>query len=288
MSLTRSTFSKPSGGTIGRWAVLLLAAIYFFGPLLAAISFTVKSATGGITFAAYANIFAAPGNNQPSILDALGFSLGITLAMIALVLGLMVPTQILLHLYVPKAKPLVEVICLLPLVFPPVVLVVGVSLIYTASGKDSNGALNHALIWIRDPGHPLLLVALYAVMALPFVYRALDAGIEGANLRTLTEASRNLGASWWTTITRVLLPTLRTSMVNAGFLCFALAMGEYTVAGILGYTKPFPVWLVQLHVSGPEQGQEQAAISVFSLLLVEVALLVVSAVTSRRTKKGRP
>src|SRR5581483_10079162 len=54
MSMTRSTFSKPSGGTIGRWAVLLLAAIYFFGPLLAAISFTVKSATGGITFAAYA------------------------------------------------------------------------------------------------------------------------------------------------------------------------------------------------------------------------------------------
>lgn len=290
MSVSRVTVSRPSGGTIGRWAVLLVAAVYFFGPLLAAISFTVTSATGGITFAAYANIFASPGNNQPSILDALVFSLGITLAMIVLVLGLMVPTQILLHLYAPKFKPLVEVICLLPLVFPPVVLVVGVELIYKSTAPaDPNhlDALQHALVWVRDAQHPLLLVALYAVMALPFVYRSLDAGIEGANLRTLTEASRNLGASWWTTITRVLLPTLRTSMINAGFLCSALAMGEYTVAGILGYTKPFPVWLAQLHVSGPQQGQEQAAISVFSLLLVEVALLVVSVLTSRQTKKGQ-
>ena len=209
--------------------------------------------------------------------------------MIALVLGLMVPTQILLHLYLPKLKPLVEVICLLPLVFPPVVLVVGVELIYKASGSSDpagSGTVARLLTWIQDSQHPVLLVALYAVMALPFVYRSLDAGIEGANLRTLTEASRNLGATWWTTITRVLLPTLRTSMVNAGFLCFALAMGEYTVAGILGYTKPFPVWLSQLHVSGPYQGQEQAAISVFSLLLVEVALLVVSILTSRRAKEG--
>ncbi len=36
----------------------------------------------------------------------------------------------------------------------------------------------------------------YVVLALPFVYRALDAGVHGADLRTLSEAARNLGASW--------------------------------------------------------------------------------------------
>lgn len=273
-------------GQWGRWAILAIAAVYFIGPLLAAISFTVKDGHGGFSFDAYTSIFSAPPAGQISFMQSLVFSLGITIGTIVLALGLMVPTQILLHLHLPKAKPIVEVISLLPLVFPPVVLVVGVSDIYTAaapSGGSSGGLLFSVLKWVRDDSHPLLLVVLYAVMTLPFVYRAINTGIESINLSTLVEASRNLGASWRTTIVTVLVPALRTSMINAAFLCFALAMGEYTVAGILSYTKPFPVWLAQLPTNS---GQEKAAVSVFSLILVEVALLVVSSLSARHSKKG--
>jgi len=78
---------------------------------------------------------------------------------------------------------------------------------------------------------------------------------------------------------RVLMPCLRTALVNAAFLCFALVMGEFTIAAILLYTRPFPVWLAQLPTTS---GQVQAAISVFSLLLVEVILLVLGALNVRR------
>ena len=59
------------------------------------------------------------------------------------------------------------------------------------------------------------------------------------------------------------MPSLRTSIVNASFLCFALVMGEYTISSILLYGKTFPVWLVQLPSAS---GQVQAARPLLSLL----------------------
>jgi len=275
--------NRGRGGTTLRWVVLALAAIYFIGPLLAAISFTVKKPGGGITFSAYREIFDQPGDI--SFGHALTYSLLIAVVTIVLTLTLMVPTQLLLHLRLPRWRGLVEVVCLLPLVFPPVVLVVGVSGVYRAAqpGADGHGSVVfHALRFIRQDSHPLLLPLLYAVMTLPFVYRAIDAGLRSIDVATLVEASRSLGASWPTTILSVLLPSLRTALTNAAFLCFALVMGEYTVASILLYTKPFPVWLAQLPTTS---GQVRAAISVFSLLLVQALLLVVSGLGMRGAQR---
>jgi putative spermidine/putrescine transport system permease protein len=121
-------------------------------------------------------------------------------------------------------------------------------------------------------------------LALPFVYRSIDAGIRSIDARTLVEAARNLGAGWGTVLFRVLVPCLRTSIVNASFLCFALVMGEYTISSILLYTKPFPVWLADLPT---QSGQVQAAVSVFSLLFVELILLLVGTLNWRRRIERR-
>lgn len=279
--MSARTVRRPSLGTLARWSILLLAAFYFIGPLVAAFSFTINKPGGGVSLSPYRQIFTTQAQGQISFTGSLTYSLLLAAATSTLTLLLMVPTQIVLRLYAPRLQPIVETICLLPLVFPPVVLVVGVSDIYRAAG--ASGPLSGPLAWVRDQQHPLLLVLLYSVMSLPFVYRAIRAGIEAVPLMTLVEASRNLGASWTRTIVSVVLPTLRTSLINAGFLCFALAMGEYTIAGILLYTKPFPVWLTQLPATS---GQEQAAISVLSLLLVEIALLLVSGL-GIKSKKGQ-
>ncbi len=282
----RAGFRRPTTGTALRWIVLAGAAVYFVGPMIAAIAFTVRKPGGGVTLKAYQEIFEQPDSSHVSFVHALTFSLLLSIATIVVTMALMVPTQILLHLRLQKMRPLVETICLLPLVFPPVVLVVGVSDIYRAAqpaGESGGGAAFQVLKWMRDSSHPLLLVVLYVVMALPFVYRALNAGLASIEVSTLVEASRNLGASWWTTIVVIIIPSLRSSMVNAGFLCFALTMGEFTVASILLYDEPFPVWLAQLPTTS---GQVQAAVSVFSLLLVEVTLLVVSGIGLTREPRN--
>jgi putative spermidine/putrescine transport system permease protein len=283
---------RPKSGSVARWVILTIAAIYFIGPLVAAISFTVQDPHGGITFSAYREIFKKPPTGQIAFTSALVYSLEIAVVTIVITMALMLPTQLLLHLRFPRWRGLVEIISLLPLVFPPVVYVVGVSDVYkwaqppasTPKGA-SGGAIFEILKYIRANSHPLLLALLYVILAMPFVYRALDAGIRSIDAKTLVEASRNLGAGWLTVLFRVLVPCLRTAIINAGFLCFALVMGEYTISSILLYNKPFPVWLAQLPTTS---GQVQAAVSVFSLLLVEVLLLLIGALNWRRAveKKG--
>jgi putative spermidine/putrescine transport system permease protein len=277
-------------GRLGRGVVWLLAILYFFGPFAAAILFTFHvPGTSGWNASAYSEIFHTGGNGQLGIGSALVFSLLLSLATIVLTLLVMVPTQLLLHLRLSRLRPVVEVICLLPLVFPPIVLAAGVQDLYGWAGPKGSATHGNAifgfLVWIRDQGHPLLLCVLYMVMTLPFVYRTIDAGISAMDVRTLTEASRSLGASWVTTVRSVVVPGLRTSLVNAGFLVFALCMGEFTVAITLGYLKPFPVWLATLPTNS---GQTQAAISTLALVVVEVLMLILvfgMAVAGRR--KGR-
>jgi putative spermidine/putrescine transport system permease protein len=277
---------RTKRGSIGRWVILAVAAIYFIGPLLAAISFTVQDSHGGINFDAYSQIFTID-NGQTGLGGALGYSLLIAVVAIVVTLGLMLPTQLLLHLRLPRWRPLVEIITLLPLVFPPVVLVVGISDVYARAqptGSSAGGFVFHLLRYIRDTDHPLLLALVYVILALPFVYRSIDAGIRSVDVQTLVEAARNLGAGWGTVLLRVLLPCLRTAVVNAAFLCFALVMGEYTIASILLYTKPFPVWLAQLPT---KDDQVQVAVSVFSLLVVELILLLVGALNYRSSRQRR-
>jgi putative spermidine/putrescine transport system permease protein len=283
---------RPKSGSIVRWVVLLVCGIYFIGPLIAAISFTLQDRHGGISFSAYGQIFAKPPTGQIGFTTALVYSLEIAVVTIVITMALMLPTQLLLHLRLPKWRGAVEVISLFPLVFPPVVLVVGVSDVYkwaqppsSAKAGQGGSAIFEILKYIRANSHPLLLALLYVILALPFVYRALDAGIRSIDAKTLVEAARNLGAGWFTVLFRVLVPCLRTAIINAGFLCFALVMGEYTISSILLYNKPFPVWLAQLPTNS---GQVQAAVSVFSLLLVEVLLLLIGALNWRRAveKKG--
>jgi putative spermidine/putrescine transport system permease protein len=283
--------TRRRSGRVARRVILAVCGIYFIGPLIAAIGFTLQDPGGGLTVKAYREIFAKPATGQIAFTAALIYSLEIAAVTILITLALMLPTQLLLHLRLPRWRALVEIITLLPLVFPPVVLVVGVSDVYawaqpsrsSVAGQGASPAFS-VLKFIRADNHPLLLALLYVMLAMPFVFRTLDAGIRSIDAATLVEAARSLGASWGSVLIRVLVPSLRTAILNAGFLCFALVMGEYTISSILLYTKPFPVWLAQLPTNS---GQVQAAVSVFSLLLVEILLLLIGALNWRRSAEEK-
>jgi putative spermidine/putrescine transport system permease protein len=270
---------RRKGGTT-RIVVLVISAIYFLGPLVAAFAFTIRNnGKSGVSFSAYQEIFAKQPGSQIGISTALRVSLELAVLTIVLTLALMLPTMLLLHLRFPKVKPIVEIISLLPLVFPPVVFVVGISDTLIWTNDNFHGAAASVMRTLLGQDPPYILALLYVTLAMPFVYRALDAGIRSIDVFTLVEASRNLGAGWVTTLWRVLMPCLRTSIVNASFLCFALVMGEYTISSILLYGKPFPVWLVELPSAS---GQVQAATSLLSLLIVELLLLLIGALNWRR------
>jgi ABC-type spermidine/putrescine transport system permease subunit II len=261
-----------------RFAVLAVLGLYFVIPIVASVWFTVwDRGRGGVTFQHYAEI---PGTE--GFAAAFTRSLALAGLTVVIVLLLMIPTVVLVELRLPRLRTTVELLTLMPLVLPPIALVVGVrSVLSWAPDYFLNTPLAEAFFALQEPSLPWILVFVYVVLALPFVYRALDAGVRGADLRTLTEAARNLGASWPRVLVSVVLPVLRTSVLNASFLTLALVLGEYTIAAILGF-ETFPTWIVRVSGSLP---QLSVAVSVLSLLITWVMLLLISALDRRRGLK---
>jgi putative spermidine/putrescine transport system permease protein len=266
------------GGAGWRWLVLGVLGLYFVVPIAASVWFTVRDrGRGGLTGRYYTGIPSAEG-----FADAFTRSLLLAVLTVVIALALMVPTIVLVDLRLPRLRTTVELLTLLPLVLPPIALVVGVrSVLEWAPDYFLNTPLGDAMFALQEPSLPWILVLVYVVLALPFVYRALDAGVRGSDLRTLTEAARNLGASWPRVLASVVLPVLRTSVLNAAFLTFALVMGEYTIAVILGFVT-FPTWIVQI---GSAQPQLSVSVSVLSLAVTWALLLLISALDRRRTGK---
>ena len=184
-------------------------------------------------------------------------------------MALMLPTTVYVHLRLPRLRRVLESITILPIVIPPIVLIVGVLQVAPTSLK--------ATMW--------LLGFEYVILAMPFAYRAIDAGLRAIDLKTLTEASSNLGAGWLTTLWRVILPNLRTSLLNSTVLIVALCLGEFTMAS-LDLVTTFPVWIVQF-----DQLNAQISVSASILALVVTWLLLMLIVTigsrqARRTGGG--
>ncbi|MFI0827504.1 ABC transporter permease [Streptomyces roseolus] len=269
--------------------VLGLAGLYFLVPLAASVVFTVDVPGQGLTLDAYTKITGTEG-----FLTSLLLSLGLAAATIAVVLLLVVPAMVALRLGAPRLRPLVEAVCSLPLVVPPIAFVAGIGTVLKWGPEHlSRTPLFQTFTALQNPDFPLVLVLAYVVMALPFTYRALDAGLRAVDVRTLVEAARSCGAGPARALVTAVLPNLRGALMNAAFLTLALVLGEYTVAQLLGF-RPFAVWIV--NISG-SQAQMSVAVSVLSLLVTWVLLLALAGAAGRtpgtrrtrtRTAKGTP
>jgi putative spermidine/putrescine transport system permease protein len=120
------------------------------------------------------------------------------------------------------------------------------------------------------------------ILAMPFAYRSLDAGLRALELRTLVDAASSLGAGWPTTLWRVILPNLRTALLSATVLTVALVLGEFTMASLDLY-QTFPVWIVAFdQTSGPVS----TAASLLALFVTWIFLLLIVMVGSRRARRN--
>ncbi|GAA4558202.1 ABC transporter permease [Planotetraspora kaengkrachanensis] len=273
--------SGPVGGAgrprrirVWRGAILAIAAIYFLVPLIASFTFTVKAPEQDFSLDAYGQIFSAEGFGRSLLL-----SVGLGVATIAVVLLLTLPAMLAVRLSIPKLKPVLEILCTLPLVVPPITFVAGITTVLRL-GPDylASTPFYQTIFAIQDENFPIVLVLAYVILALPFVYRSLDAGLGAIDVRTLVEAARNLGASWPHLIFRVIVPNLRSSLASASFLTLALVLGEFTIASLLNF-QTFPVWIYTISGS---QAQVSVAVSVFSLLITWLLLLVLSSAGARQ------
>jgi len=203
-----------------RTIVFVLAALFFVVPLLTMLRFSLEGTDLGTwSIEAWRQIFTYPG-----LLDAITISLELAVITCTVTIALLVPTLIWVRLKVQWLSRTVEFLCLLPLTIPAIVLVVGLGPIYKQIRIHINlSALQ--LFWV------------YVILALPYAYRALAAGLDAMDVRTLSEAARSLGAGWFTVMWRVIAPNMWQAILNAMLLTVALVLGEFTIASLLLYTN---------------------------------------------------
>jgi putative spermidine/putrescine transport system permease protein len=246
---------------ITRWLLMVPFAVFFLVPLLAMLDFsTRRTGGGGRTWQAWRNLVE---NDQ--LYHAIVISLLLAASTVVVMLALLVPTMIWVRLRTPWARRLIEFLCLLPLTIPALVIVVGLKGVY-------------AWVTYFFGESALTLAFVYVVLVLPYAYRSIDASLSAIDVNTLSEAARSLGASWTTTILRVVVPNIWSGILSAAFISIAIVLGEYTIASLSGYEN-LQVVIVQISL---ESGPTSVAASLATLLFGMVLLLLLSLLTGRR------
>ncbi|MCQ8186885.1 ABC transporter permease [Streptomyces rugosispiralis] len=256
----RSRRARPSPVSALRWAVLIVIGGYLLLPLLAMAEFSTRGTATGRSLDAWREI----GSNA-DLLGAITMSLELSALTVVATLILLVPTMTWVHLRVPRMRRLVEFACLLPLTIPAIVLVVGIGPIY---------------LWVNYllGDSPLTLTFVYVILVLPYAHRAIDGGLGSADIVTLAEAARSLGASWPRVLVNIVLPNIRGAVISASIISVALVLGEFTVASLLN----FDTLQVVINLLGKRDAAVSVAVSAAALLFAFVLLYALAQVASRR------
>ena len=249
------------------WAVVVLglAIVFFLLPLYATLVFALSD---GRHFTVQPLLDALA---RPDFLGGLQLSVVFSLATVIVSMILVAPTAYLVVLRFPRLRTALDFISILPFVTPPIILTLGLREVYGI----------HSPFGADLVGSPLLIVAGYFVLTLPYMFRAVDIALRAVDVRTLTEASESLGAGPVRTFVRVILPAIRTGLVSGALLCFTTVMGEFTFASLLGYVT-FPVVLNGIYASSPRQA---SALVIIAFLITWAAVLTLAFV-GRRDRQG--
>ena len=246
---------------------LLVGGLYFFIPLLATLLFSLKSnATGKCcTLASYSWVI-----HNGDFWHTIKISFLLALETIVISLLLFVPTIYWVHLKVPRLRPVIAFLALIPFVVPPIVMVVGLLNLYRGAPS---------WFYAQPWG---FLVAAYVILAFPYMFFSLDAGFRSIDVHTLTEASQSLGASWATTLVKVILPNIRAAALAGSFLALAIVMGEFTIANLSAF-HTFPLFLQYVNET---QAYPAAALTLMSFAITWAAMLSLLFVGRKRVARG--
>ena len=254
------------------WSILLLGGIYFILPLAGMVEFSLSMKRGVYSLEAYRVVLADPQFRQT-------FTYSVVMSLLTILFGvlLVVPTAFWVRLKMPWARPYVEFLTLMPLVIPAIVTVFGYIRLYnTSSWLPLTGTLM---------GSNFLLLMGYAMLSLPYMYRAVDTGLRTIDVATLTEAAQSLGAGWTTIIARIILPNVLVAVLSGAFVTFAIVMGEFTMAALLNR----PAFGPYLQLMGANKAYEPFALSTIAFAITWACMGLIQLVTrfSKHTKAAQ-
>ena len=264
---TRSATARPrrfSGARLWWWLVFIIGVLYFVLPLIGTFAFSLRAQPFG---AAYTNSV-----KDPQFIATLTYSFVVGIITVVVSTLIIVPTAFWVRLKLPRWRPIIEFITLLPFVVPPIVLVFGLVNTYSRPPVPLTNS---------DLGSNVLVVSAYVILSFPYMYRAVDTGLRAIDVQSLTEASQSLGAGWLRLLWQVIFPNLRVALLSGAFLTLAIVVGEFTIATFLAR----PAFGPYLSLLGGNKAYEPAAVSLISFGLTWLAMIMISLLG--RTGPGR-
>ena len=257
--------------------MLALVMLYLLIPLGATLWFGLDTGKG-LDLSVYQRIFADPDFTQ-TISTSLELAFGATILAVVLV----TPTAYWVQLRIPRARPLLDFLSLVPFAMPAIVLAVGLLQEYSGSSGPLINILSLGLVPVLSNNlniinTPPLLICSYVVIALPFVYRPIDNSLRAINTTVLTEAAYSLGSGWWRAFLTVILPNIWPGIISAALLTFSTVMGEFTLATLFSiYT--FPIFLNNV---GQQDAHRAASLAILSFIFTLVCVLGIILLVRRR------
>ena len=252
------------------WLWILIGVSYFFVPMIGTFEFSLRAKKGELSLLAYQRVL-----EDPNFIRTFGFSIGMGVLTIVASLLLIAPTVYWVRLRLPKLRPVLEFISLMPFVIPAIVLVFGLIRVYSGGFLP----LTNTVV-----GTDVLLVGAYMVLALPYMYRAVDTGLAAIDVRSLTEAAQSLGAGWGTILFRVIFPNLRAALLSGAFITLAMVIGEFTIASFLVGMNAFGPYMSQV---GRNKTYESASLAIISFALTWLFIGIIQFIGRGKPGQGQ-
>jgi iron(III) transport system permease protein len=180
---------------------------------------------------------------------------------------------------------LLDTLAMLPLAVPGLVMAFGyvaMTLQWPFAEGDPLGGLFS--VFGRDPNPLMLLVIAYAIRRLPYVVRAVSAGLEQTSV-TLEEAAINLGAGPLRVLRRIVLPLIAANLIAGGVLAFSFAMLEVSDSLVLAQRQahyPITKAIYEFFSRLGDGPYIASAMGVWGMALLSLTLIAATMLLGRR------
>jgi putative spermidine/putrescine transport system permease protein len=199
---------------------------------------------------------------DPRFLQAFGNSMLLGLGATALSAAVCVPAILVAHTTAPRLDRLFAGLVILPYAVPGIVMALGLLKLYA-------GEFGLVLT-----GTPWLLVYAYVPLAASLYYVPVKNALRGLNTQELMEAGALLGIGDVRLLWRVILPSVRQSVVIGVILNFTLVVSEFVYANLL-VGGQFPTLQIFMFVLRGGSGHLQSVLILVYFGLVLVATTAV-------------
>lgn len=203
---------------------------------------------------------------QPLILT---LKLAIVTTLILFILSL--PLAYFLSRNKSRLKPFFEALISMPLVLPPTVI--GFYFLLAFSPGNSFGSWLDQWLGVRLVFSFGGLVLASVIYSLPFMVHPIQSGLSSIP-SSITEAAFVMGKSKWTTLFKVQLPYIKTSLLTGIILSFAHTIGEFGVVLMIGGNIPGKTKVASIAIYDEVEALNYSAANTYSLILFAVAFSI--------------